>query len=163
MPDDRHPNIKNEADIEWEDNTHGDKFHNRSKALGYFAGSQKLGCSLYEQPPGKTAWPYHCHYANEEALYVLAGEGTLRIGAKEVPLRAGDYVAFPVGDATAHQIINTSDAPLRYLCFSTMLEPEIVKYPDSGKISAAAGHWLNRSLRAFFRAETEVDYWDREG
>ena len=111
----------------------------KTKRLGAAAGGKKLGCSLYEQPPGKRAFPYHCHFANEEAVYVLEGEGTLRIGAKEVPLRAGDYVALPVGEETAHQIINSSTATLRYLCFSTSIEPEVVKYPDSGKVGLMAG------------------------
>lgn len=163
MTDERHPNVKNEADLEWHEHSRGDRFAARTKYLGHFAGGQKLGCSLCELPPGKAAWPYHCHYANEEAMYVLAGRGTLRIGEHEVPLRPGDYVAFPVGEATAHQVINTSDAPLRYIIVSTMLEPEVVKYPDSGKISASAGHRPNGTLRAIFRADTEVDYWDGEG
>jgi uncharacterized cupin superfamily protein len=127
------------------------------------AGGQKLGCSLYEQPPGKRAFQYHFHTANEEAVYVLEGEGTLRIGAREVPLRAGDYVALPVGEETAHQVINTSGSTLRYLCISTMLEPEIVKYPDTNKIGIMAGLPPAPALRAILRLGGEpVDYWDGE-
>lgn len=32
-----------------------------------------------------------------------------------------------------HRILDTSDAPLKYLSISTMEEPEICEYPDSGK------------------------------
>ena len=159
---DRHPNVINAADLPWQDRGHGDRFAVKTKRLGAAAGGKKLGCSLYEQPPGKRAFPYHCHFANEEAVYVLEGEGTLRIGAKEVPLRAGDYVALPVGEETAHQIINTSAVTLRYLCFSTSIEPELVKYPDSGKVGLMAGFPPNPAFRAILRLGEPVDYWDGE-
>jgi hypothetical protein len=40
------------------------------------AGGEKLGCSLYEVPLGRRAWPCHYHRANEEAIHVLYGSGT---------------------------------------------------------------------------------------
>jgi uncharacterized cupin superfamily protein len=77
---------------------------------------------------------YHYHLANEEAIYVLEGSGTLRIGGEEIQVSRGDYVTFLSRAEGAHQIVNTSDEPLRYLCFSTMAEPDVMVYPDSGKI-----------------------------
>jgi uncharacterized cupin superfamily protein len=159
---DRHPNLVNEADLPWQERGHGERFAVKTKRLGAATGGRKLGCSLYEQPPGKRAFPYHCHFSNEEGVYVLEGEGTLRIGGKEVPLRAGDYVAFPVGEETAHQIINTSTAMLRYLCFSTQLEPEMVKYPDSGKVGLWAGTPTAPAVRTILRLDAGLDYWDGE-
>ena len=82
---------------------------------------------------------------------------------RAVPLRAGDYVAFPVGEETAHQIINSSTGVLRYLCMSTMIEPELVKYPDTNKIGVVAGRAPAPVFRAIFRLGGEpVDYWDGE-
>lgn len=78
-----------------------------------------------------------------------------------MPLRAGDYVAFPVGPDFAHQIINTGAGPLRYLGLSTRNPVEVVGYPDSNKILARYGLDEPR-IRAIFRAETTVDYYDRE-
>jgi uncharacterized cupin superfamily protein len=49
------------------------------KKLGAAVGSQKLGCSLMELAPGKRSWPPHAHFANEEALYILKGQGKVRI------------------------------------------------------------------------------------
>ena len=73
--------------------------------------------------------------ANEEAIYVLEGSGTLRIGEEEVPISKGDYVTFPAArEEGAHQLVNTSNSTLRYLCFSTMIEPDAMIYPGSGKI-----------------------------
>ena len=79
-----HPNVVGDQDVEWNEQYHGEKFGYRRKSLGSAAGCEKLGCSLYEVPPGRRAWPYHYHLANEEAIYVLEGSGTLRIGGEEI-------------------------------------------------------------------------------
>jgi uncharacterized cupin superfamily protein len=160
-------NVVNEQDLEWGEQSHGDKFGYRRKQLGSAAGGEKLGCSLYEVPPGRRAWPYHYHLANEEVIYVLEGSGTLRIGERKVTLSRGDYTALPVGEAGAHQIINSSDEPLRYLCFSTMIEPDAMVYPDSSKIglfagAAPGGPKEKRTLSKFLRADAEVGYYEGE-
>jgi uncharacterized cupin superfamily protein len=72
----------NEADIEWSDRDRGETAFRR-KQLSEATDGDRLGCSLYELPPGKASWPYHYHTANEEALYVLSGTGTLRIGVDD--------------------------------------------------------------------------------
>jgi uncharacterized cupin superfamily protein len=162
-----HPNVVNEQDLDWGEQSHGEKFGRRRKQLSSAATGEKLGCSLYEVPPGRRAWPYHYHLANEEAIYVLEGSGTLRLGEREVALSRGDYVALPVGEAGAHQIINTAEAPLRYLCFSTMIEPDAMLYPDSNKIglfagSAPGGPKEKRTLSKFLRSDAEVGYYEGE-
>ncbi|HVV53313.1 MAG TPA: cupin domain-containing protein [Polyangia bacterium] len=159
----QHRNLVHAGDLPWMEIAHGERFAVKGKRLGAAAGGKKLGCSLYEQPPGKRAFQYHAHLSNEEAIYVLEGEGTLRLGGRELPLRAGDYVAFPVGEENAHQIINTSSGVLRYLCLSTMLEPEVVKYPDTDKLAVMAGAPPTAGFRAVFRLGGEpVGYWDGE-
>lgn len=42
-----------------------------------------------------------------------------------LPVRAGDVIFIPAGPEYPHQIINTSEAPLKYLSISTMEAPEI--------------------------------------
>lgn len=69
------PTVVNEADAESIDRSHGETFASRDIELGLTAGSEALGCTLYEVPPDHSAVPYHYHTANEEALYVLTGEG----------------------------------------------------------------------------------------
>ena len=162
-----HSNVVNEQDLEWGEQSHGEKIGYRRKQLSSAAGGEKLGCSLYEVPPGRRAWPYHYHLANEEAIYVLEGSGTLRIDERQIALSWGDYVAMPVGERGAHQIINTSDEPLRYLCFSTMIEPDAMVYPDSNKIglfagSAPGGSKEKRTVSKFLRADVEVGYYEDE-
>ena len=164
----KHRNVASEGEMRWVEQFQGEKFGFRRKQLGAAAGGEKLGCSLYEVPPGFRAWPYHHHLGNEEAVYVLEGSGTLRIGGEEVEIQGGDYVALPVGEAGAHQVTNTSDGTLRYLCFSTMIEPEVMVYPDSGKYvvfagSAPGGPKEERTLSKILRGDAEVEYWEGEG
>ena len=157
----------NESDLPWDVETHGERFARRRKQLGKPGGSREIGCSLYEIPPGKRPFPYHFHTANEEAMFVLSGSATLRLDGREVRIRAGDYVAFPVGPAGAHQVINDTDEPIRILMISTMLEPDVAVYPDSNKIgvfagSAPGGDPTVRSVFAFLPLAAKVDYWHEE-
>ncbi len=117
----------------------GKSFGVRAKQLAHEAGARQLGCTLYELPPGKLSFPFHYHLAQEEALFVLEGRATLRLGARELEVAAGDYVALPVGPDHAHQLINSSKEPCRYLCFSTLGFPEIAVYPDSKKVGLLGG------------------------
>lgn len=156
--------LVNEADVEWTETEHGDTAFRR-KQLGTAAGGQELGCSLYELPPGRRSWPYHYHTGNEEAVYALSGAGTLRLDGEEHDLRAGDYAALPADESGAHQVVNDGDEPLRYLVFSTMNEPDVTAYPETGKVgvfvgAAPGGDADERPLHAYFRQEDAVDYWE---
>jgi uncharacterized cupin superfamily protein len=42
------------------------------------AGSDRLGLSLWELPPGEAAYPYHYHLAEEELVLVLDSQPSLR-------------------------------------------------------------------------------------
>jgi uncharacterized cupin superfamily protein len=124
---------------------------------------RKIGCGVDIVPPGKRACPYHFHYAQEEVFIVLAGQGTLRVAGEMLPIRAGDVISIPPGPEYPHQIINTSDAPLKYLSLSTLEFPEVCEYPDSGKYLAYTrtdGPLLQRGR--MHRSDTDLDYWDGE-
>jgi uncharacterized cupin superfamily protein len=158
----RHPNVTNIEDLDWGSMEYGARFASKSKRLGESAGGRQLGCTLYEVAPGKRAFPMHAHLANEEAIYVLEGEGKLRLGDGDVTVRAGDYIACAIGQP--HQLINTSDAPLHYLCMSTMATPEVALYPDSDKVGI-----LSREaapMRVVFQRSsagtTMADYFEGE-
>lgn len=161
------PYQKNLADVEWTEMSHGKRFHSFRKPLTPQEGAKpKLGASVYRLSPGKRSFPKHEHMANDEAIFVLQGEGTLLYGEEEVALRAGDYVHLPANSGAAHQVYNSSAAELEYLCFSTMIEPEISLYPDSGKIgafagSAPGGDMTGRRVWAFLKNHT-LPYWEGE-
>ena len=121
------------------------------------AGNQQLGASLTEIPPGARSYPQHYHGANEEAVYVISGSGVARIGDAEVPVGAGDWIAYPVGPAHAHQLINDGDEPLVFLAVSTAFKCDVIGYPDSNKIAA----WVDGTWRGMREGES-LDYWDGE-
>lgn len=120
-------------------------------------GEGLLGASLYEIAPREGFWPYHYHHANEELLVVLAGTPTLRVPEGERRLQPGDCVLFPCGPDGAHTLRNDSDEAARLLIFSTVISPEVVTYPDSGKVGARS-EWM----RLNFKEESAVDYWEGE-
>ena len=152
--------IVNRDELDWIERENGDAFALSWKQLADDAGGKHLGCTLYRLPPGQRAHPYHFHYANEEALYVLAGEGLLRCPDGHVVLRRGDYCVLPKGDAGAHQVINTTEDPLEYLAMSTRRDPEIVYYPDSDKYLLGAKE--DPSIWRLVPGDVELDYWDGE-
>src|SRR5262245_38579046 len=159
----RPPHVIHQDNVETHSLGHGATFQFLRRRLGAACGARKIGCSLIELPPGKRSWPFHFHHANEEALYVLEGEGFLRLPSGEVPVRAGHYIAFPVGEEHAHQMVNRSAAPLRNLVLSTLVAPELSQYPDTGKVGLFAGG--PRSAQGGmgrFGYLKEVDYWDGE-
>ncbi|WP_101297317.1 cupin domain-containing protein [Halegenticoccus soli] len=155
----------NEGELDWTELVRGDAQFRR-KQLSEAAGAEGLGCSLYELPPGSKSWPYHYHTANEEAMYVLAGTGTLRLDGDVYALNEGDYVAFPSDESGGHRVINDSDAPLRYLTVSTMNQPDVTVYPDSDKFGVYVGSPPRgrdeRSLEGYYRIDDDVDYWEGE-
>lgn len=48
-------------------------------------------------------------------------------------------MALPARADGAHQLVKDSEAVLRYHCFSTMVEPDMIVYPDSGKVGVFGG------------------------
>lgn len=153
------PNI-HDADFEDRDAPPG--FRSRRARLGFELGAELIGASLWELPPGEAAYPYHFHYSDEEIVIVLSGRPSLRTPDGIRVLEEGEAVRFPLGERGAHQLLNPSDAPVRFLAVSSSGRPDIVVYPDSDKISATERLPDGSGLRSFFRRGDAVDYWDGE-
>lgn len=130
--------------------------------LGRGTAARKLGASFDVLAPGKRGCPYHLHHAQEEMFVVLEGHGSLRVAGEMLPLRTGDVVFIPPGPDYPHQIVNTSEAPLKYLSISTMETPEICEYPDSGKFMATGSRDSASPFDVVTRHGVDVDYWDGE-
>jgi uncharacterized cupin superfamily protein len=118
-----------------------------------------LGMSIDTVAPGMRGCPYHLHHAQEEAFVILEGRGTLRVAGEMLELKAGDVAFLPPGPDYPHQIVNTSDAPLKYLSISTQVRPEIVEYPDSGKYLASAGPSGPPQFARMSPLDRDLDYW----
>jgi len=124
--------------------------------------ARKLGASIDILAPGKRGCPYHLHHAQEEMFVILEGSGTLRVAGEVLPLKVGDVIFIPPGPDYPHQILNTSDAPLKYLSVSTREAPEICEYPDSGKYLAEGSLDSSTPFESIRRREPSLDYWDGE-
>jgi uncharacterized cupin superfamily protein len=152
----------NADDMRWETLEEGTMEFKRKK-LAEAAGGTQIGCSLYEIPPGQKAWPYHYHTGNEESVFVLNGNGALRLDEEMIRLGEGEYVALPADEQGAHRIINDSDESLTYLMISTMNEPDVTVYPDSEKfgvyVGSPPGSSGKRDLHGYYRLDDDVDYW----
>jgi uncharacterized cupin superfamily protein len=139
-------------------------FRYRGERVAFKAGSERLGASVFELPPGEATFPYHYHLANEELLIVLRGRPHLRTPDGWRQLEDGEIVTFPLGERGAHQLVNRTDEPVRFVMISEMRSPEISVYPDSGKVGArehAPGSG-REGLRLNFRMDDHRDYWDGE-
>ena len=153
------PNIERPV---WDEPRERDGFRARRARIGRQLGTERLGVSLWEVPPGEAAYPYHLHLAEEELIVVLEGSPSLRTPDGWRRLERGDVVSFPRGERGAHQLVNHGDEPVRFLAMSTHGEPDIVLYPDSGKVGVAERLPRGGGLAEWFRLEDAVGYWDGE-
>lgn len=78
-------------------------------------------------PGGHT--PLHSH-PYEHEVFVLEGQGSVRVGECQYRLEPGTVVYLPPG--ILHQFLNTGTAPLRFLC----LIPNPVRAVDAPCVAA---------------------------
>lgn len=150
-------------DVEFTDIEDNGYYTSRRALFSAGIGARKLGYNLTVLPPGKSQCPFHCHHAEEEMFLILEGEGELRFGAERFHIRQHDVIACPTGGPeVAHQIINTGTRDLRYLALSNIADLEACEYPDSNKVLVVADEAGRTRLRKMFRAEADVEYYDRE-
>ena len=100
----------------------------------------RLVSAVWELDPGASSGPYHLHHATEELLLVLDGEPTLRSPEGERALSRGEVVHFPVGADGAHQVLNHSAAPVRYLMVAAHREWMRSSTWTSGRWPSTASH-----------------------
>lgn len=81
-------------------------------------GARAVTLRLVEIPvpaPGEPLRGPHRHDDCEECVFVLSGQGTTYADSGEHPLKAGDTILIPPGEA--HVTRNTGSGPLVLLCF----------------------------------------------
>jgi len=109
---------------------------------------------LFEVQPG-AATPYHTHQYEHE-VYILSGQATLRGGAQEHRLAAGDTVLVLPNER--HQLVNPGAEALRFLCSiplpreSIGVAAQVSLYPLrqahlGPAIDAAVAAWRARGLQ----------------
>jgi len=155
--------MPNVFDPSFEEGDRPEGFRSRRARIGYELGSELIGTSLWELPPGEAAYPYHFHYSDEEIVIVLSGRPSLRTPEGTRELEEGEAVHFPLGEEGAHQIINQSEETVTFLAISSSGRPDVVVYPDSDKIGIGQRLPRGGGLRAFFRRGDAVGYYEGEG
>lgn len=133
------------------------RYDSRFTGLNEGTAARKLGAGFDVLAPGAQVCPYHFHHVQEEMFVILEGRGTLRVADEMVPIHAGDVIFIPPGPEYPHHILNTSDAPMKYLSISTQEKPEVCEYPDSKKLAV-----FGAGERFVQRRDASLDYWDGE-
>jgi len=158
-------NVFNLHGDEWDRTEERPGWRSKDAWVGARIGGELIGGSMYELEPGDRLWPYHLHHANEEWLIVVLGRPTLRSPDDERELEEGDVVCFPRGKEGAHQVSNRTDSAIRVLMLSSLIAPDLVEYPDSGKFGArdVKGERVLLSrpgpILAFVLAHGELPQW----
>lgn len=120
--------------------------------------ARQCAISVYQLPPGKSAYPYHYHTENEEAFYILKGNGILKTPTGDQEVTTGDFLFFPGNEKGAHKLTNSSETDiLEYLDFDTYNPVDVAFYPDSGKV----GIW-GKGIDKLFKINHQVEYYDGE-
>lgn len=97
-----------------------------------------LVAAVWELEPGAVLGPYHLHHGADEYLLVLRGRPTLRTPGGARVLDEGAAVQFPRGLDGAHQLRNDTGETVRYVMAAYHDSPEVIEYPDEGRVIVGA-------------------------
>jgi uncharacterized cupin superfamily protein len=100
------------------------------KRLGNAVGLDQFGVNLTTLKPGAASAQRHWHAAEDELVFVLAGELVLCEDGGEIVLRPGDAAGFKAGVANGHCLVNRTDSDAVYLEIGTRSKHECAEYPD---------------------------------
>jgi uncharacterized cupin superfamily protein len=126
--------------------------------IGRLVGAELTGMSVYELPPGETAWAYHYELNREEWLIVVDGEVVVRTPDGDRTLRAGDVTCFPPGEDGAHQVRNDSASTARFAMPSSWAgDGYVAVRPDSNTALI-----VGPGFRRIVPLDEDLGYWDRE-
>lgn len=103
-----------------------------NKSLGSLVGLTGFGFHIMEVQPGQDSTEHHFHYNEDECVYILAGEGTAKIGDEFFSVSEGDFLGYRKG-GMAHSIKNTGKSVLRCITVGQRLENDVVDYPEQEK------------------------------
>jgi uncharacterized cupin superfamily protein len=128
-----------------------DGYRSRGVRVAQAIGAEQIAARLVELEAGQHASPYHFHHGIEEWVIVVTGSPRVRTPEGERALGKGDVLCFPVGAAGAHRVTG----PGTVLLVSDRRTPDVVEYPDSGKV-------LISPPGTAFRSADAVDLWEGE-
>ena len=111
------------------------------RRLAPAAGLTLMGASHVTLAPGAFSSQRHWHRGQDELVVMIAGEAVLIDDHGETPVRAGDVLAFPAGEANGHHLHNRSDSPCVFVAISAGgREADSGVYSDIDMVFDAAGY-----------------------
>lgn len=94
----------------------------------------QFGAFVEVLQPGCRSSIKHWHSAEDEMVYVLAGEITVVEGASETLMRAGGVATFRAGVPLGHYLENRSSSPTRCLVVGTRAPVDRITYPEHDRV-----------------------------
>ncbi len=103
----------------------------RGSDLGRSGGLERLSVGWATLPPGKDSFAYHAHDVQEEWMYMLSGRAVALVDGAEIPIEAGDFLAFPAPQV-AHLLRNPGREDVVYLMGGERPAMDVLTYPALG-------------------------------
>lgn len=107
---------------------------NQLRWISETGGLSQFGSFIEVLQPGCSSSIKHWHSAEDEMVYVLAGEITVIEGASETLMRAGDVATFKAGVPVGHYLENRSSSPTRCLVVGTRAPVDRITYPEHDRV-----------------------------
>ena len=102
----------------------------QKRQLGEFFGLKNFGINLTRLAPRTVSSLRHAHSKQDEFLYILEGNPTLRTNDGSLKLSAGMCVGFRAGTGNAHHLHNETTGDVLYLEIGDRAAGDEVDYPD---------------------------------
>lgn len=104
------------------------------RQLGDAFGLTRFGVNLTILPPKAQSALLHRHSQQEEFIYILSGNPTLRTDEGETDLAPGMCVGFPAR-GLAHHLVNRTEADVHYLEIGDRNPADEGEYPEDDLIA----------------------------
>lgn len=114
----------------------------RKQPLGDLFGLKNFGVNLTRLAPGAMSALRHAHTRQDEFVYVLQGNPTLRTDEGDTRLAPGMCAGFRAGTGNGHHLINETDEDVVYLEVGDRTPGDEAVYPDDDlKAAMVGGAW----------------------
>ena len=107
---------------------------NQTLWISEAGGLTQFGAFIEVLQPGCRSSIKHWHSAEDEMVYVLAGEITVVEGTSETIVRAGSAATFRAGIQVGHCLENRSSSETRCLVMGTRAPVDQITYPEHDRV-----------------------------
>ncbi|HEY6779838.1 MAG TPA: cupin domain-containing protein [Thermoleophilaceae bacterium] len=128
------------------------------RRLGAKAGAQRIGCSLFEVPPGARQMPVHQHGDEEEIFFVLGGSGLAWQDGSACTIGPGDTIVHVAG-GKPHTVL-AGDEGLELLAFASGSHTHLTWLPRA-QVMWAGPRWVPVDVSHPFEAEAAAGALER--